>query len=126
MAFDWNQFLVLAEELAAKEDEASKRTSISRAYYSAFHDALIRAERNCGPKQGANSHDWCWNKYLYTQNEVCHQLGIDGGRLKAKRVHADYKADPINRLDDFVARVLTDARSLKQRIATLDAQYPQP
>jgi uncharacterized protein (UPF0332 family) len=126
MAFDWNNYFVLAEDLGRRNDEASKRTSISRAYYSAFHDAMIRAERNCGPKQGGNSHDWCWNKYFLSQNDSCDQVGIEGSRLKAKRVEADYKADPINRLDEVVQRVLADTRKLKQRIAVLDTQYPHP
>jgi hypothetical protein len=126
MAFDWNNYFILAEELALRSDEASKRTSISRAYYSAFHDAMIRAERNCGPKQGGNSHDWCWNRYIYTLDDSCNQLGIDGNRLKAQRVKADYEAATIPRLDDYVARALADARRLKERILTLDAKYPQP
>lgn len=125
MAFDWNSYLALAEELAKRHEEAAKRTSISRAYYSAFHDAMIRAERNFGPKQGGNSHEWCWNKYIYTRNDDCNQLGIDGQRLKAQRVKADYDA-VINRLEDAVTRALQDARSLKQRIAALDQQYPSP
>jgi len=33
MSFDWNNFLVLAEELGQRGDEAAKRTAISRAYY---------------------------------------------------------------------------------------------
>jgi hypothetical protein len=126
MAFDWNNFLVLADELAGHNDEASKRTSISRAYYSAFHDALTRAERNCGQKQGGNSHQWCWDRYIYTQDDTCNQLGIDGNRLKAKRVKADYDAATISRLEDVVTRALQDARSLKQRIAALDQRYPRP
>ena len=126
MPFDWNAYFTLAEDLASRSDEASKRTAVSRAYYSAFHDALIRAERNCGPKQGGNSHQWCWDRYIYTQNETCNQLGIDGDRLKARRIKADYKADDIGRLDDFVTRALADARKLKERIASLDPQYPRP
>jgi hypothetical protein len=126
MAFDWNNYFTLAKNLAQRDDEASKRTSVSRAYYSAFHDALSRAEGNCGPKQGGNSHQWCWDRYIYTQDAACKQLGIDGGRLKAKRHRADYDAATIDRLDDFVARALADAQKLKQRIAALDQQYPRP
>lgn len=127
MPFDWNKYLTLAEELAQRNmDEASMRTSVSRAYYSAFHDALSRAEQKCGPKQGGNSHQWCWDRYIYTPDATCNQLGIDGGRLKAKRVKADYDAETIRRLDEFVERALTDARDLKQRIAALDPQCPRP
>jgi uncharacterized protein (UPF0332 family) len=126
MPFDWNNYLVLAEDLAQHADEASKRTSVSRAYYSAFHDAMARAERNCGPKQGGNSHDWCWNRYIYCCGNVCNQLGIDGNRLKAKRHQADYNGGTIDRLDEFVQRAIEDARSIKGRIAALDPQHPHP
>jgi hypothetical protein len=126
MPFDWNEYLTLAEQLAQVNDEASKRSSVSRAYYSAFHDALSRAEQKCGPKQGGNSHQWCWDKYMYTLDPACNQIGIDGDRLKAKRVKADYNAEAIKRLDEYVARALADARSLKQRIAALDPQCPRP
>jgi hypothetical protein len=128
MAFDWNNFLNLAEELSRRPDEASKRTSVSRAYYSAFHDALDRVEKNCGPKQGGNSHDWCWNKYYGSVDATgaCDQVAIEGGRLKAKRVQADYKADPIARLDEFAARALSDARKLKAKIQALNPKFPSP
>jgi uncharacterized protein (UPF0332 family) len=36
--FDWEDFLVLAEELAARpHSEAANRSAISRAYYTTFH-----------------------------------------------------------------------------------------
>jgi uncharacterized protein (UPF0332 family) len=45
--FEWTDFLELAENLAARQnDEAAARTAISRAYYAAFHagrDYLVRA-----------------------------------------------------------------------------------
>ena len=44
MPFDWNEFLTLARELAAKTDDASKRTAISRAYYCVFNLATARAD----------------------------------------------------------------------------------
>ena len=126
MPFDWNNYLTLAEELASRNDEASKRTSISRAYYSAFHDAMVRALLNCGPKLAATSHEWCWDRYIYSRDDACGQIGIDGKRLKVMRVKADYDAAAINRLDDCVARALADARRLKEQIAGLDAQFPRP
>jgi uncharacterized protein (UPF0332 family) len=45
--FDWDGFLALAEELAARpQDEAARRSAISRAYYATFHagrEYLLRA-----------------------------------------------------------------------------------
>jgi hypothetical protein len=34
--FDWNDFKTLAEELKERDDEASKRTAISRIYYATY------------------------------------------------------------------------------------------
>src|SRR5438552_14010258 len=39
MAFDWNDYARLAEELPTRKDEASLRTAISRFYYSVYHQA---------------------------------------------------------------------------------------
>jgi len=36
MTFDWTEYLKLANELAKRNDEASLRSSISRAYYGVF------------------------------------------------------------------------------------------
>jgi uncharacterized protein (UPF0332 family) len=91
MAFDWFEFLQLAQTLATKGDEASKRTSISRAYYSVFHLAHARAVKNCGmtpPK--TSKHAWCWDKYMKSTDKACAALGIAGDRLKRARQNADY------------------------------------
>ena len=64
MPFDWNDFLSLAQRLAASTDEASKRTAISRAYYCAFILAFERAESaGCRYPRGEGYHQWCWRKY---------------------------------------------------------------
>lgn len=46
MNFDWSEFLRIARELSARDDEASHRIAISRAYYAAFNTArnLQRAD----------------------------------------------------------------------------------
>ena len=44
--FEWLQYLGLAQELAARSEEACLRTALSRAYYYVYNLALIRAERN--------------------------------------------------------------------------------
>ena len=50
MRFDWTEFLTLAEALRAAPGspgppEAALRSAASRAYYAAFHSALIFARR---------------------------------------------------------------------------------
>jgi len=127
MPFDWNNFLSLAEVLAASNDEASKRTALSRAYYCVFNLALARAEMTVGPKPWAEpSHKWCWDQYASTRDPNCQQLGNTGDRLKRIRVKADYHAADIRRLDDEVQRMLRDAQEFLVNLATLNPQYPHP
>jgi hypothetical protein len=127
MAFNWRDYFALAQALAAANGEASKRTSVSRAYYFVFHLALERAERNCGAREGGNTHQWCWDRYIYTHNnDACNQIGIDGNRLKGRRVTVDYDSAPINRLDDFVRRMLEDVEQLERDLNNLPPQFPQP
>jgi len=127
MPFDWKEFLELAEKLATEEDEASKRTAISRAYYFVFNIAFARAELSAGPcpKRGGY-HRWCWNKYKKTSDTLCQQLGNDGDRMKRRRVTADYEAADIERLDDEVQLMLEEARQFQADLESLDPGFPLP
>ena len=127
MPFDWNNFLSLAEQLALNDNDASKRTAISRAYYCVYNLAFARAESTVGEKpRRATYHQWCWDQYIGTDDPGCRQLGITGQRMKESRVRADYKAANILRLDDEVERTLLDAQEFLADLATLDPQYPRP
>ena len=127
MAFDWNEFLSLARYLARSADEASKRTAISRAYYCAFNLAFERAESvGCRYPGGEGFHRWCWHKYSDTPDSSCRKLGVDGNRMLALRVRADYKAGDIRRLDDTVLRMLSDAQQFLAALAALNPRYPLP
>ncbi len=129
MPFDFNAFLTLAEELAKKDDEGAQRSAISRAYYSVYHLAFARAEKNVGPyprNSGKGFHQWCWEQYSATSDIMCQQLGADGDRMKRLRVKADYKPADIPRLREQVERVLQDAKRFRADMATLDARYPRP
>jgi len=126
MPFDWNSFLTLADELAGRTDEAAKRTAISRAYYCVFNLAFGRAELTAGGYPGGvGYHDWCWSKYRETPDSTCKKLGIDGDRMKRRRVKADYHAY-IPRLDDEVQLVLEEARQFRTELAALNPRYPLP
>jgi hypothetical protein len=127
MAFDWKTFLALAEALAAKSDAASKRTSISRAYYCIFNIAFARAEKTAGPcPREERSHAWCWRKYEATPDPSCRRLGDLGTRMKERRVRADYNGADIAHLDDDVRRTLDEARRFLSALDTLDKRYPLP
>ena len=127
MAFDWNDFLSLAQELARSKDEAAKRTAISRAYYCVFNLAFARAESTgCRYPRGEGYHQWCWRKYSDTPDSSCRKLGLEGNRMLALRVRADYNAGDIRRLDDTVVRMLTDAQQFLAVLAALNPRYPLP
>jgi|SRR5207302_1167017 len=127
MPFDWNDFLSLAEQLARGTDEASKRTAISRAYYCVFNLAFARAESiGCRYPRGEGYHQWCWRKYSETPDSTCRKLGVDGKRMLALRVRADYKAGEIRRLDDTVVRMLRDTQQFLEALAALNPRYPLP
>jgi hypothetical protein len=127
MPFDFHNFLTLAEELATRGDEASKRSSISRAYYSVYHLAFARAERTAGRHPvNVPFHQWCWEKYRDTPDPACQQIGTDGDRMKRRRVKADYRAADIPRLDDEVQRMLEEARQFRIDLAALNPAHPLP
>lgn len=127
MPFDWNEYLTLAEELAPRADEASKRSAISRAYYCVFNLAFARAQSTAGPRPpGEHSHKWCWTKYQNGPDPFCSQLGLDGDRMHERRVKADYEAAQNPRLNDEVRRMLQEARQFRADLAALAARYPLP
>ena len=127
MAFDWTDDLTLAEELAARADEASKRSAISRAYYFVFNTAFERAQSTAGrcPVMGGE-HSWCWNIYMQSPDNACKQLGIVGDNMKRRRVHADYKRPTKPKLDEEVRITLLEARQFQADLATLPVGFPRP
>jgi uncharacterized protein (UPF0332 family) len=131
MSFDFNQFLVLAEELSHKTDEASLRTSISRAYYTVFHLGFARAEAKVGAyknrkNRSESTHHWCWLQYTNTTDRKCRQLGIDGDRMKKRRHSADYDS-PVLRNPAFEAeRQIEAAKKFQADLSALDGRFPQP
>ena len=127
--FDWHDFFTLAEELATRRDVASLRSAISRDYYSVFNAAFARAESTVGTKpRDISSHQWCWNQYRSTPDitRQCQQLGLNGDRMKRRRVKADYKASDIPRLEEEVQLMLDEVRQFSLSLGTLNHRYPHP
>src|ERR1700740_1470503 len=106
MAFDWKEYLRLANHLAEQQDEAAMRSAVSRAYYCAYNLAMLRAQANSyRSPSDTGSHDALWhlshpNAEKHKVDE-CKQLASIGTRLKRRRVQADYRRD-FNRLSDAV------------------------
>lgn len=127
MAFDWNDFLTLAEDLARRQDDAARRTAISRVYYCMFNLAFARAlSTGCRYPGGEGRHQWCWRQYSQSRDPSCAKLGADGDRMKRLRVKADYEDKEMARLSERTAQLMEDARQFLAALAALNPRYPLP
>jgi uncharacterized protein (UPF0332 family) len=119
MLFDWDKYKELAEELRLKDDEAAKRSAISRLYYSVYWKARIFLEKeepnlNVPPD---NSHAFVWRKYQnkgITRNKIF----SDGKRLKEYRQEADYEPE-IEKLEDVVETSFRIAETIITNLNTI-------
>jgi uncharacterized protein (UPF0332 family) len=94
MAFDWVDYLRVAKDLAEKNDEASLRAAISRAYYAAFWTARILVEEDIGEiREARGVHEVVWNRFNYDKCSHGSSILDVGNLLKAQRIVADYRAD---------------------------------
>ncbi len=92
MSFSWQEFAELAIQLASeRQDEASRRTAISRAYYAAYHaaSALVR-DRDLHPPDQQLSHWLVWKLIRDSHLPNCQEISQRGFTLRDARVWADY------------------------------------
>ena len=120
--FDWAEYLRLATDLANNPDEASHRTSISRAYYSVYHAASALAIRN-GYPAGQKSHKNIWNLYAKEQNRDSKRLAQWGNTMKHVRELADYSAS-VPQIPGQMSQQLTYARDFLALLAALPPDVP--
>ncbi len=122
-AFDWSDYLKLANQLAAKPDEASQRSSISRAYYCVYHKAAERAaSTGCVDRR---SHWRLWDVYGHNTDRVCRKLYDIGSRMKKERVAADY--DPAaTRIAERMNIQLSRANNFLNVLSALAPGLPVP
>ena len=94
MLFDWNTYKDLADELRLREDEASKRSAISRLYYSVYWKARISLEKE-NPHfrvSADNSHAVVWRSFL-DKGITKRTIFNNGQQLKKYRQWADYDSE---------------------------------
>jgi uncharacterized protein (UPF0332 family) len=125
-SFDWANYLTLADALEKNQDEASLRSSISRAYYCVYHMALNRAVTN-GFTLDRNqpTHVQVWSFFHGSTDRDCRQLAFYGNRMKRSRVKADYD-DTFHRIHDDTNRTLSYARRFTEGLDKLDPAHPHP
>lgn len=112
MTFEWRDFLVLAEELAVREEESCQRSAVSRAYYAAFCSArdAIREEGVVLPKSGS-VHRVIWSQFEKASASHRRRIAILGSRLRHSRNRADYDV-AVARVEDVAADAIADAGQL--------------
>lgn len=107
MAFDWNEYLVIAKKLKTEAEsdtsnpslaEAKQRTAISRAYYSVFHIAREFAKENLGytPKEYGPNQDHSDVRGAYKRcmnNPDYQEIGQMLFALHKARKNCDYDDD---------------------------------
>ena len=94
--FDWEDYLKLAEDLHEEgEDppqEAHERTAISRAYYAAFHKALMHAPPRIQDTR-KEKHRKVIEHYEAGHSSKEREIGRLLGALRDNRNKADYEED---------------------------------
>jgi uncharacterized protein (UPF0332 family) len=122
--FDWAEYLRLATDLSQNPDEASHRTSISRAYYSVYHAASAQAIRN-GYPSGQGSHARIWKVFAQDQNKASKRLAQLGNTMKRVRELADYRS-VVPQIPAQMTQQLLYANNFLAQLATLPTNTPQP
>jgi uncharacterized protein (UPF0332 family) len=112
--FDWNDFKVLAEELKQKDDEASKRTAVSRIYYATYWQARGYLEdEGFSLRSYEGSHVQIWNEFKRKSGLTAKAIGRFGGELHRFRVDADYFSE-ITKIENLTE----DSFQLAEKIST--------
>lgn len=122
MSFDWSQYFVLAEHLAEQDDEASRRSAVSRAYYAAYCSArnwLQANEPDLGRAPPGESHRYIWDRYQRGPHRIRVRIGAEGNRFRSERNRADY-TDAVYHLDRLVETALARARTIFELLHGLD------
>jgi uncharacterized protein (UPF0332 family) len=121
-SFNWADYLTLATTLSANADEASRRSAISRAYYSAFHAATLHAKAN---GYNERSHGRLWKMYQSDSDVNSRRLSAIGNQMKKAREDADYVAH-VARIGDVMTAQLTQATQFVRVLTRVPATSPQP
>jgi uncharacterized protein (UPF0332 family) len=113
------EFLPLAIDLAARTTEAEWRTSISRAYYAAFHVArtLLRDLRFVVPRAD-KAHSYLYERLNNCGDADIEKAGRDLSSLRFLRNRADYDEQAV--IDaPIAANELSTAQSIIQALDNL-------
>lgn len=127
IAFDWSEYLKLAQELAGQasssaSNEARLRTAISRAYYASHCKArnyLRDVKGDTSIPRTGKAHNYVITKFKNSSNRRCRGIGINLDRMRANRTKADY-FDVVWGLSSMASSTLT----LAQRVISTLSSIP--
>ena len=120
---DWFLYYDLAQEWVGNDEEAHKRSAVSRAYYAMFCTARNELkdimEDEYSPPECGSEHMYVWNSYKEDRHpRGTRQIGVPGNRLRRYRNRADYD-DVIVDLPDLVEDAMNGAAELKEHLDAL-------
>jgi uncharacterized protein (UPF0332 family) len=121
MAFQWREFLIIAESLHTSgkgsqlPEEAAYRCVISRAYYAAFCHARDYAELHLGfvPKKKAIDHENL-RKHLFRQGMGTISTKLD--QLREWRNDSDYDNPSPTPTEGIAIQAMNDADRLIKKL----------
>lgn len=111
MSFDWNKFRELAEELRQRDDEAARRTVISRLYYAIYwRSRLYLEDDGFVLREYEASHRQIWNEYKL-KGGTFRAIFLAGTELHKNRIQADYVSEISN-----LEKTLQDSFKIAEKI----------
>jgi len=126
MSFDWTDFLTLAEALKSAPDspgppEAALRSSVSRAYYAAFHYAMnVAREEGYTPSSSGDDHKNVQAHFRhYKPTDVRRKIALDLDRLRNNRSKADYEDTLSSRAEYLAGFTINMAKSVFNNLNSL-------
>lgn len=121
MAFNWIEYLDLAQYLQGKvsvcySEESARRAAVSRAYYAAFCFARNYARNIYGRNKGSSKNEHADLIRFYTVlGAVKHELGDVADNLdelRQWRNFCDYEDDIMQNLNDLAMDAINDAQEI--------------
>lgn|SRR5678816_116824 len=116
---NWLEYLALAKELAAAANrtDGHRRSAVSRAYYSAYHEAM-RYVYDKDPNfqlPRSDKHQAIWNWMQQYEVEQAQIVGATGAGLCALRNDADYRKNAVVN-DRTVTTALSEADKIHSKL----------
>ena len=113
--FKWDNYLNLAKEIALKDGEEFKRSAISRAYYSAFHNTrLFLEQKGLSYTKQDHVHSFVWDTIGKLPGEA-KKISAKEDRLKYRRAQADYDNE-LSGLNGLTNASIQDAEYINNTI----------